>query len=60
MICKAHVSLLNALLTLNTILISKKMASFYKFANKYDNQFVLGQPDQLLLRLKDQDLGIWI
>ena len=36
----------------------KKMASFYKFANKYDNQFVLGQPDPITFEVEGTKISV--
>lgn len=36
----------------------KKMASFYEFANKYDNRFVLGQPEPITFEVEGTPVSI--
>lgn len=36
----------------------KKMASFYEFANKYDNRFVLGQPQPITFEVEGTPVSI--
>ena len=36
----------------------KKMASFYKFANKYDNCFVFGQPEPIVFEVEGTQVSV--
>ena len=36
----------------------KKMASFYEFTNKYDNRFVLGQPEPITFEVEGTPVSI--